>query len=137
MVCPEQQILLQKKTSIAIPLHITGTLKGQLSYIRGQFSYETAIDLLGITILATDKNGKTLSTRTAPDGRYTFYIPVGEYKISIDTSGFSSEFEVPDNSKDIKIENGSIGTTDFVIKVRQRKIEIKKFTSPSVSPSNK
>ncbi|MEA5402884.1 hypothetical protein VB776_08160 [Arcicella sp. DC2W] len=134
---PEQKITLQKKTKIGIPLQITGTLKGQLSYVRSQFSYETDIDLFGIVMLAVDKTGKVFRTRTSSDGRYAFYMPLGEYKVSVDTSLLSSELEVPNNGKDIKIENGNITTTDFIIKVKQRKIEIKKFTSPSVSPSNK
>ncbi len=128
---PEQNIILQKKTKIAIPLQITGTLKGQLSYSRSQFSYETEIDLFGIVMLAVDKTGKIFRTRTTSDGRYTFYMPVGEYKISIDTSMLPSELEVPENAKEVKIIDGKIMTTDFIIKVKQRKVEVKKFTSPS------
>lgn len=128
---PEQKITLQKKTKMAIPLQRTGTLKGQLNYSRSQFSYETEIDLFGIVMLAVDKTGKVFRTRTSSDGRYTFYMPVGEYKISVDTSMLPSELEVPENAKGIKVLEGKVATIDFTIKVKQRKVEVKKFTSPA------
>jgi hypothetical protein len=112
-------------------LQRTGTLKGQLNYSRSQFSYETEIDLFGIVMLAVDKTGKVFRTRTSSDGRYTFYMPVGEYKISVDTSMLPSELEVPENAKGIQVLDGQVATIDFTIKVKQRKVEVKKFTSPA------
>ena len=132
---PEQTVLVRKKTKVEIPLQTIGTLKGKLRFTRTDLSYEVGLDLFGIPIVATDRNGKVFRTKTTPDGKYVFYIPVGDYTVSVDGSKFPSEVEVLDNGIETKIATAGIVTIDFEIRARERRIEIRKFVSPTARPS--
>jgi hypothetical protein len=129
---PERVVRLDKKTRVEIPLLRTGTLKGTVTYTKTEFSYEIGNDRSGILITATDNNNHIYKTKTGMDGRYVFYIPVGTYTITIDRNSLPAEIEPVNDNQRIQVEAGIIGILNFEMKIRSKKIETKKFVSPTL-----
>lgn len=129
---PEQTIVVSKKTKILIPLHRTGIVKGRIIYNAGEFSYEILRNLAGITIHATHENGKTYTTRTNIDGAYIFYMPAGRYTLVIDKESLQPEVEPGFDSRTVTVDPQHIQNLDLELKVKTRRLETKKFTSPGL-----
>jgi hypothetical protein len=129
---PEKTITLTGKTRVEIPLQQAGTIKGNISLITGDFGYDINTSLSGIMITVTDSSNRRYTTKTGPDGNFIFYVPVGNYTISIEKGSLIAELEAIDNDQRAGIEAGTVKIIGFKLKVKSRKIETKKFVSPSV-----
>lgn len=84
-------------------------------------------DLSGIKIIAV--NGIDYQTLTGPDGAFEFYLPFGDYVVSLDESILNGRYYLLKNnfelSLDEEIENMYI---TFHILEKKRKIRVKRFT---------
>lgn len=129
---PDQLIKLDKKMRIEIPLQKAGTLKGTVSYTSNEFSYEVSNDRSGIRVMATDSAGHAYQTKTGADGRFILYMPVGEYTISLDKNSFPAELEPVNDNQRARIDADNITNIKFEMKIKSKKIETKKFVSPSI-----
>jgi hypothetical protein len=127
---PEQYIQLDKKSRVQIALQQTGIIRGSLRYLADEFSRELSRDLSGIVVFATDGN-HTYSTRSGADGKYIFYIPLGEYTIDLDAQTLPSEVEAVSPQQKLKLATGSAQTIDFTLRVKKKKLEVKKFIAPT------
>ncbi len=134
---PDQFIKLDKKTRIEIPLQKAGTVKGTVSYTANEFSYEVSNDRSGIMVIVSDSANHTYQTKTGADGRFILYIPVGEYTIHLDKNSFPAELEPVNDNQRIRIDADNIKNVHFEMKIKSRKIETKKFVSPSIPKGNK
>ncbi len=136
---PEQTIEVDKKSRIEIPLQQTGTIKGGISYISGEFSYDVNTSLSGISVIAMDSHGRTFTTKTGIDGNFVLYIPVGQYTISLDKASLVTELEALNNDQQVTIATAGVKVVNFQLKAKSRKIETKKFVSPGLpkNPSKK
>ncbi|MES2332722.1 MAG: carboxypeptidase-like regulatory domain-containing protein [Bacteroidota bacterium] len=134
---PERYIKLDKKTRVEIPLQRTGTVKGTISYRSNEFSYEVSNDRSGITVTATDSSNHIYKTKTGSDGRFVLYIPVGAYSLSLDRNSFPAEMEPVNDNQQVKIDPDNITVINFDMKIKSRKIETKKFVSPTIKNGNK
>lgn len=129
---PDQQIEFDKKKRVEIPLQKTGTLRGQISYISNQFSYEVPAQKDGIEVTATSENRQTYVTRTDAKGQYVFFMPIGKYSITINKGSLPAEVQCENEGQATEVVSGQINSVDLILKVKQRKIEVKKFTSASL-----
>jgi hypothetical protein len=133
----DQNIMLdQKKERLEIALKRTGTLRGTLSFSFNEFSYEINRNLQGIAVIATDENNVRHITKTNTEGQYVFYLPIGRYSISVDSSNLPSEVEVEKKPDTFELNSENPQTINIKLVVKPRKIETKKFISPNSRPGN-
>ncbi|MHA4896679.1 COG1470 family protein [Pedobacter sp. PWIIR3] len=127
---PEKSVLLNRKyMTIALPLSKTGVVRGEISFLFNEMSYEIFKDKSGISLLAANEQGDVFHTKTNDNGLYNFYLPAGDYTIAIDTKELLMELSVPKNFVRIHLDPDKAAKVDFQIKVKDRKIETKKFNS--------
>lgn len=129
---PEQYVSLTKKSRYEIALQKTGVLNGRISFTSDEFSYEAKQEKGGIQVIATDDNGKKHTTRTDPEGKFVFYISAGRYRISINEETLPAETEYTESAGYIEVLPEVAGHVSLKLSVKKRKIETKKFVSPSV-----
>ncbi|RYY15322.1 MAG: hypothetical protein EOO04_28795 [Chitinophagaceae bacterium] len=129
---PDQRINFNKKEKIEIPLQKTGTLKGKISYEFTEFSYETGREKEGVKITAVSESGQSYVTRTSSDGSYVFFVPVGKYTVRVNAESLPPEVESLQGDQHTEIVPGEIKSVSLVLNVKQRKIETKRFSSPSL-----
>lgn len=126
---------LDKDTRIEIPLQRTGVVKGSISYLFTRYSYETSKNKDGVFISATNSRGARFTTMTNMDGQFIFYLPAGEYNISLKKEGMPEEIESLNDYAGITVSPQQVVQADFALKVKERKVETKKFSSPSLTAS--
>lgn len=128
---------LPKDTRVEIPMQKTGIVKGNISYIFSQFSYETSANKEGVFISAVNNQGVRFTAMTNGDGQFIFYLPSGEYDIDLKKENMPDEIECINNYKRVAISPQETFQADFVLKVKERKTDTKKFTSRSVASAGK
>lgn len=128
----DRLIVLQDKEAahLEVPLRQTGTISGNIAYEFDEvLSYSTAMDLAGQSITATNTEGKVFETRTDDNGHYILYVPAGNYTVTVNK--IPAQIEVIPAGRyrqPLTVGPGEInGAVDFKLKVKQRKIEVKKF----------
>ena len=129
---PDQKINFAKKERIEIPLQKTGTLRGSISYEFNEFSYEIGQQKEGLSIIATAANGQRYRTRTNTDGSYIFFIPTGRYSVRVNPEDLPPEVESLQGDQPTEVVTGEIKSVNLVLNIKQRKIETKRFSSPSL-----
>ena len=136
----EKTISLTSDQSVAIPLnegsHLTGVLAVQRDMVAAD--YDRKIDISRIRVTATDSLGKTYSTLTDSEGRFTLRLPVGVYAISINESALPDNFEL--QQKTIVVEMLTVADNyniTFNIIERKRKLNIRKFDQQGKLIQNK
>jgi hypothetical protein len=129
---PDQFVVLKDKEEVTlqVPLRQTGTVSGKVAYEFDELlSYATLKELAGQTITATNEEGKIFEAKTDDNGQFLLYLPTGKYTMTV--SSASSQIEVipaGNNHQPLVVNSGEIlNRADFTLKVKQRKIEIKKF----------
>lgn len=129
---PDQFVVLKDKEEVTlqVPLRQTGTVSGKIAYEFDELlSYATLKELAGQTITATNEEGKTFEAKTDDNGQFMLYLPTGKYTMTV--SSASSQIQVipgGNNHQPFEVKPGEIiNGADFTLKVKQRKIEIKKF----------
>lgn len=126
--------VLEKKVLLKIPLHRTGTVRGGLIYSFTQYSYDVSKQKAEIRIDAIDEKGKKHTVVTDNYGHFSFFLSTGKYKIYLHQDDLPSEVECPNNGQIVTISaNGNTVEINFILKVRERHIETKKFYSSSLT----
>lgn len=124
---------LTKNMRVEIPMQKTGVVKGNISYIFNQYSYETTKSKDGVFISAVNKAGARFTAMTNGDGQFLFYLPAGEYDINLKKENIPDEIECLNTYEKVVISPQEVFLANFVLKVKERKVETKKFTSPSLA----
>lgn len=124
---------LTRDMRIEIPMQKTGVIKGSISYVFNQFSYENQKNKEGVLISAVNSRGTRFTAMTNEDGQFVFYLPAGEYDIDLRKENMPEEVESMNNYKQVPISPQEVFLANFVLKVKERKVETKKFTSPSLA----
>jgi hypothetical protein len=129
---PDQFVVLKDKeeATLQVPLRQTGTVSGKITYEFDELlSYSTLKELAGQTITAINEEGKIFEAKTDDNGQFIVYLPTGKYTMTV--SSASSQIEVipvGNNHQPLTVKSGEIfNGANFTLKVKQRKIEIKKF----------
>ena len=85
-----------------------------------------SFDLSRIKITAT--NGKTYNTLTNIKGKFEFYMPNGDYIITMDESILGSKYKLTRNNIPITLKNTQDGVyVSFYIIENRKKVVIKEF----------
>jgi len=126
-------LLNKKKLRVQIPMHKIGMVEGSVSYRYTRFSYEVNRQKQGITVKAIDKKGRIFTTLTDSYGHFTLYLPASEYTLFIDGTYLPNEIECIQNKNVLQVTPDSRKAVDFVLHVKDRKIETKKFYSTSLT----
>ncbi|MNY40195.1 hypothetical protein D3C86_1749220 [compost metagenome] len=103
----------------------TRILKGRIKPIAGKY-LQTNPELSGIRINAVDKESNTFTTLSDADGNFTFFLPLGNYNVTIPTAGMPFSIENPNQEIDLS-EKGTVYLQDFNYKDERRKVGIKRF----------
>src|SRR5690606_31863430 len=85
---PAQHIQVEHKNALlTIPLARTGIIKGQVRYeTTTKSQYDIPVYLAGTPVNFTDAHEKKYTFYTDAEGNYTAFVPLGNYRISIDSS---------------------------------------------------
>jgi hypothetical protein len=123
--------LKEKETkTYSIPMSQTGAIHGNISY-QYDTTYSAVVtkDKAWLTIVATNQEGKKFETKTDESGSYHLFLPVGIYTIIVDNLPNQIDLVLKGNNvQPLRVESGKIITdVDFILKVKQRKVAIKKF----------
>ena len=123
--------LKQKEEFIALPLVKTGVLKGRIRYEKtSKFQYEVQEHVAGIPVIFRTAAGKTFTFYTNALGEYNAYLPVGQYHVSLENQAFQKNVYTESSFDEIKVEAATTtNLEDFILKVREKKVEIKRFGS--------
>ncbi|QFG52444.1 hypothetical protein F7R58_02330 [Chryseobacterium sp.] len=121
--------LQQKEEFITLPLVKTGVLKGKITYEKtGKFQYEVQEHLAGIPVLFRSTTGKTFTFYSNALGEYSAYLPLGRYQVSLESQAFQKNVYTESSFNDVIVEASTTKSLeDFLLKVREKKVEIKRF----------
>ncbi|WP_413511634.1 hypothetical protein [Myroides odoratus] len=126
---PTKIELTSSSTSI-IYLKQTTTITGIIQYEYSENAFAVSKNLSGQRITAQSNLGEIHTTYTADDGRYAFYLPKGEYTITVYPEN-KNVIEVPENSITINTEIQQPKQINFILKVKDKEVQVKKFKSIS------
>ncbi len=115
-------------------------MKVAIPFVRGiKVSGQVMIDLDQLTVAADDKfdltnikvsanNGRAYHTLTDFEGRFEFYLPNGDYTITLDENIMSNKYRLMQNDIPVTLSNDleSMFVTFFIVEKR-RKVNVKKF----------
>ncbi|WET70763.1 hypothetical protein [Sphingobacterium sp.] len=118
-------IVLTKNQSMDIPLIKTKSAKGKMQLITNKY-LESKPDLSGIRITANDRQGKKYNTLTNEAGEYVFYLPIGFYKLTVDTEGMPFVIENSNCEVEVKAE-GLTELPSLRYSDQRRKVGVKRF----------
>jgi hypothetical protein len=123
--------LKEKDTrSFKIPLTETGVIHGSISYeFDSTFSFSITRDKAWQSIVATNADGVRFETKTDEAGNYNLYLPIGVYSVIVDNLPNQVQLVLKGNNvQPLHITSGQIiSNVDFILKVKQRNVQIKKF----------
>ncbi|WP_286883874.1 MULTISPECIES: MSCRAMM family protein [Sphingobacterium] len=118
-------VVLTKNKSVDIPLIKTKSARGKIQLIATKY-LESKPDLSGIRITAIDRQGKKYNTLTNEDGAYIFYLPVGFYKLTVDSEGMPFVIENSNCEAEVKAE-GLNELPSLRYRDQRRKVGITRF----------
>lgn len=119
------------KNSIAIPLHQSGTAAGKIKYdydIYKILDFEPKMNGIVFNIYQNEKFLQRISTND--EGEFILFLPTGDYQISLNANSLPKNAFCEEKAQSFTIKAGVItNIPKFVIKVQEKKINIKKFGS--------
>jgi hypothetical protein len=120
--------LTQKDSIINVPFVKGVKVYGEIYIDRDETNkkFDTKFDLGNLRISAF--NGVDVYTLTDPKGKFSLYVPFGEYVISIDEDMLGNKFKCLENNFELTLDEStsSVFVTFYLVEKR-KKITIKKF----------
>lgn len=120
--------LTQKDSTINIPFVKGVKVYGEIYIDRDKTNekFETRFDLGNLRVSAF--NGVDVYTLTDSKGKFSLYVPFGEYVISIDEDMLGNKFKCLENNFELTLDEStsSVFVTFYLVEKR-KKITIKKF----------
>ena len=126
----QDSILIQQDEVTHIPFVRGVKVYGDVIVDRQQIavSDNKPLDLSRIKISAV-KGDKIYNTLTNSEGRFEFYLPFGEYTITMDEGILGERFRVTRNNLNVRLRNNQDGAyVSFYIVEKRRKVIFKDFT---------
>lgn len=123
--------IAHKSDKVAIALQRSGTLRGSIIIqYDPRLNLEANTNLEGYTITASNQAGYITRTRSDSNGSFLLFLPEGEYIISLNEQEFPANIYTELREQKLLLEPGKINELPpFELKVRERKIEVKRFGS--------
>lgn len=120
---------VDKDTEKEIFYNKTTTIHGYLLFDETKNSFDIKKEKGAFRIDLVNENGNVYKTYTDDSGRYMIYVPEGIYTISIFNHLPNTQTEVIKNNIQITTEIDKPITQDFIIKIKEKKSDVKKFNS--------
>jgi len=123
--------MAQKSEKMEIALQRSGTLSGTiLINYDPRLNLEANTNLEGYTITAVNQAGYMTKTRSDGNGSFLLFLPEGNYTIYLNEQEFPPNIYTELREQSMDLEPGKINELPpFELKVRERKIEVKRFGS--------
>jgi hypothetical protein len=130
---PEQEIRFSGKSTIAIALHRTSVLVGEIVYEeQTAIVYDVEKKKNNISVYATSVDGRYFYTQTGDNGRFFLYLPPGEYDIEIKDEDRPEQIECSNCKQFVRVQSGVVNKVQFIFSVKERVVKLQKFISPSL-----
>nr|WP_297307089.1 hypothetical protein [uncultured Flavobacterium sp.] len=107
----------------------TTTISGNISFKEGKNPFEIVKNKDAFRIEVIDSKGKIYKTYTNDAGHFIIYVPEGIYTLSLNNHLSNSQTEVLENNIEVTTEVGKPITQDFIINIKDKKTEVKRFNS--------
>ncbi len=122
-----------KKNLILLSLQKTGLVTGRIVYQKStRTQYEVLEILAGIPVIFTNTFGKSFTVYTNAKGEYQAFLPIGTYTAAIETEVLQRHVYMDQNAQTVSaIENDTAVLQDFELKVREKKVQLRKFGEPN------
>ncbi len=119
------------KMSVEIPLYQSGTATGKIQY---DFDSKTVLDFepkTGGIVFNVSQNGKFIQRiSTNDEGEFVLFLPTGTYQISLNENSLAANTFCEETIFNFEIKAGKTTPIQkFIIKVKEKKINIKKFSA--------
>lgn len=124
------KIDLNTDVTHSIYLKQTTTITGLIQYEYSENAYSINKTLSGQRVTAQSSTGEIHTAYTADDGRYAFYLPKGEYIMTLYPEN-KSMIDIPENEIRISTDIKEPKNVDFTLKVKDKDIQVKKFKAIS------
>ncbi|WP_090608065.1 carboxypeptidase-like regulatory domain-containing protein [Parapedobacter koreensis] len=125
--------LSARQVSATLALQQAGTVTGHVKYVFDErISYEANTVLGGFTITAKNTaTGQTTRAVTDSQGNYVLFLPAGSYEFSMLDNKMPQyvSAELPVQQAEVKAGEINSGPL-FILKVEEKKVEVKRFSSP-------
>lgn len=114
-----------------IALQKVGFVKGAIKIdFDANLSVEANLNLDGYRVIAENKEGGIFETKTTETGGFSFNLPKGTYIFYIDTESIPTNISIDSNQQSGTVEvEQTILLDSFILKVKERKVEVKRFGS--------
>lgn len=116
-------VIITRNQRRNIALVNTVQVTGELQAKTNKYSKE-AVNVEGIQVVAAGLY-KVFSTLTDAEGKFSFYLPVGDYKVSPKLEGLPYTMDI--KQKVITVRKKNMHPVVFVLKDQSRKVDIKEF----------
>jgi hypothetical protein len=124
---PLQKIKIDQPTKVVIGLSRTSTIKGSIRYFSTENSFSINQKTAGLSVILTDSSGNVFYTKTDETGKFIFYVPKNNYTVTLEKTGLSEYVTIVSNNINIQAMPETINETNFVLQVKEKRIETKKF----------
>lgn len=118
----------RKDVFLTIPLQKTSMVKGKVQYQEATKTQYDVIEVLsGLPVVFQNSQFKNFVFYTNERGEYSAYLPVGHYKVFVDGYALQKNVYV-EASQSVDIAEGNTSMLKpFILKVKERKVEVKRF----------
>ena len=125
--------LAEKEVFLTIPLEKTSVVRGFIKYQQtSKTQYEVQEIMAGIPVIFKNAFGKNFTFYTNATGEYIAYLPLGTYTVSVETTVLQKNVYIDDNLQTASAVEGTTSTLEnFLLKVKEKKVEVKKFGLPN------
>lgn len=116
---------------IDVPLQRTGRITGKIFYnYDGRTSMEVTEKYGGLRLLVRGEDGFNSQALTNTNGEFTLFLPVGEYEFWVDENSLPKNVYTDVSIQKVKVTEGKPFSIPAIeLKVKQRVIEVKRFSS--------
>ncbi|WP_121667429.1 hypothetical protein [Mesonia aquimarina] len=125
----DQEIDLIDDAEVVINMDKTVTIKGKVSYKSTELSYNVPRELGSLTVTLINAKGEHFKAKTDANGYFRVYVPEGDYTANIEMYNRASRVEVIGQGQKVKATSGTLENINFIFRVKDRKVERKKFKS--------
>lgn len=127
------KLLAVNRSSVAIevPLQKIGLVSGRITIDYDvNLSVEADLRMHDYRVIAIDEQGRAFEAISNKYGEFEFSLPQGSYSFSLDSQSFPANISVLDNQRSGLVEIGkTLDLTPFVLQVKEKNIEVKRFGS--------
>ena len=125
----KQRITINEDRQLTIGLQKTATIKGAVEIRSNEKSYDVFKKVSGLSIQALSETAEVYNTKTDSEGSFLLYLPKGNYRVTLEKTGLSNYFTILNNNQRVEAVINEIKIIEFIIEVKEKRLEIQKFTS--------